>query len=1048
MDSSSEMDISLSKEEEEIDEGLYSRQLYVMGHEAQKRMARSHVLIVGMNGLGVEVAKNVVLAGVKSVTLLDDTAVSLSDLSAQFYLTDADVGQPRAKVTAPKIAELNPYVQVSVISGPLQFETIVNYSVVVLIDIPLAQQLEVSSFCHDCGVAVVVSDTRGVFANVFCDFGSDFVVSDINGEPAASSMIATITAVETSDESTSPRALVTTLEDSPHGLESGDIVVLSHVQGSGVDGINGLELEVVVKDRFSFEVSLAGVNWPLAVGAQYMRGGYVNQIKQPSLVHFSSMAATIDSPGYISSLLTKEGDRAAALHIAFRALHSFSQAHNGQLPIPGDTAHAEEVYALSVELNERIKLVEDLSQFKRVICQLALCARGQISPMCALVGGIVAQEVIKACSGKFMPIRQWFYYDAAEALPDEPLPMEEVAPIGCRYDSQIAVFGRSMQASLASLNMFLVGAGAIGCEMLKNWAMMGISAEGPGRRGVTHVTDMDSIEKSNLSRQFLFRNSDINRPKSLTAAAAAGAMNPHFNTKVYESKVAPETEALFNDDFYESLDIVCTALDNVQARLYVDRRCMFYHLPMLESGTLGTKGSTQVVVPHVTENYGASRDPVDEKSIPMCTVKFYPNLIEHTLQWARELFEEYFKQTPEDCNHYLSSSTPEEFQANYLANQQNVKLETLNRMYRALVSERPSTIEDCVAWARLLFEDLFSNRIKQLLHNFPIDKLTASGAPFWSGSKKPPTPLAFSAGDPLHMSFITATANLRAVVFGIETEYREEVFLAALDKVDVPEFSPSDGVKIPTTDEESKTVNSNLSGGLDDIDSQCGAVLSKLPPTDRGVQLKAIDFDKDVDAHMLVVAAMGNLRARNYCIPEADLHAARGIAGKIIPAIATTTALVTGIICMEIFKILQKKPIEALLNTSSNLAIPCFYCNEPQPPEIRTTVIAGKEMKWSQWDRVDIQDPNMTLSGLIEMLDREYGVTLSMLSSGMSILYSDFMNKKKMQERMNMRISEIVESVTKKSLDPGQKYIILEMITNDNETDDEVELPYLRFRLG
>jgi ubiquitin-activating enzyme E1 len=140
------------------------------------------------------------------------------------------------------------------------------------------------------------------------------------------------------------------------------------------------------------------------------------------------------------------------------------------------------------------------------------------------MGGIVAQEVIKACSGKFMPIKQWspprlsplslntltslrFYYDCAEALPDEPLSMEEVAPLGCRYDSQIAVFGRSLQSQLARLNMFLVGAGAIGCEMLKNWAMMGIScSSGDGVGGVIHVTDMDAIEKSNLSRQFLFRS--------------------------------------------------------------------------------------------------------------------------------------------------------------------------------------------------------------------------------------------------------------------------------------------------------------------------------------------------------------------------------------------------------------------------------------------------------------------------------------------------------------------------------------------------------------
>jgi ThiF family len=60
------------------------------------------------------------------------------------------------------------------------------------------------------------------------------------------------------------------------------------------------------------------------------------------------------------------------------------------------------------------------------------------------------------------------------------------------------VFGASLQAALAKEHMFLVGAGAIGCEMLKNWAMMGLGLTAAG--GVVHVTDMDHIEKSNLSR--------------------------------------------------------------------------------------------------------------------------------------------------------------------------------------------------------------------------------------------------------------------------------------------------------------------------------------------------------------------------------------------------------------------------------------------------------------------------------------------------------------------------------------------------------------------
>jgi len=98
----------------EIDESLYSRQLYVLGHEAMKRMSASNVLIVGLKGLGVEIAKNIALAGVKSLTLYDPAPAIISDLSSQFFLHPDDVGKPRAAVTAPRVAELNAYTPVSV----------------------------------------------------------------------------------------------------------------------------------------------------------------------------------------------------------------------------------------------------------------------------------------------------------------------------------------------------------------------------------------------------------------------------------------------------------------------------------------------------------------------------------------------------------------------------------------------------------------------------------------------------------------------------------------------------------------------------------------------------------------------------------------------------------------------------------------------------------------------------------------------------------------------------------------------------------------------
>merc|ERR1740122_199355 len=90
-----------------------------------------------------------------------------------------------------------------------------------------------------------------------------------------------------------------------------------------------------------------------------------------------------------------------------------------------------------------------------------------------------------------------------------------------------------------------------------------------------------------------------------------------------ELRVGAESENIFNDDFFEALDGVANALDNIEARTYMDRRCVYYNKPLLESGTLGTKGNTQVVIPKVTESYSSSQDP-PEKSIPICTLKTSP----------------------------------------------------------------------------------------------------------------------------------------------------------------------------------------------------------------------------------------------------------------------------------------------------------------------------------------------------------------------------------------------------------------------------------------
>lgn len=143
----------------------------------------------------------------------------------------------------------------------------------------------------------------------------------------------------------------------------------------------------------------------------------------------------------------------------------------------------------------------------------------------------------------------------------------------------------------------MVGAGALGCEYIKAFALMGL---GCSEEGKVAVTDNDNIEVSNLNRQFLFRKNNVGDSKSKVACQIAHDMNNNLNVQDYQTRVGTDTETVFNDKFWESLDFVVNAVDNIKARLYVDARCVWYAKPLLESGTLGTKANSQMVIPYKT----------------------------------------------------------------------------------------------------------------------------------------------------------------------------------------------------------------------------------------------------------------------------------------------------------------------------------------------------------------------------------------------------------------------------------------------------------------
>ena len=120
--------------------------------------------------------------------------------------------------------------------------------------------------------------------------------------------------------------------------------------------------------------------------------------------------------------------------------------------------------------------------------------------------------------------------------------------------------------------------------------------------------------------------------------------------------------------------------------------------------------------------------------------------------------------------------------------------------------------------------------------------------------------------------------------------------------------------------------------------------------------------------------------------------------------------------------------------------------SEPIPPAKTKALFKGKEWNWTAWDSLDISLGDVTLGEFMDYFEDEYNLEVSMLSYGVSILYSFFANKKKVEERKVMKMTEVITSITKKEFPPNQLFITLEVIANDKDTDEEVELPYIKFR--
>ncbi|XP_022732085.1 ubiquitin-activating enzyme E1 1-like isoform X1 [Durio zibethinus] len=1004
----------------EIDEDLHSRQLAVYGRETMRRLFASNILISGMQGLGVEIAKNLILAGVKSVTLHDEGVVELWDFSSNFVFSESDIGKNRALASVQKLQELNNAVIISTLTTKLTKEQLSDFQAVVFTDISFEKAIEFNDYCHNHQppISFIKAEVRGLFGSIFCDFGPEFTVVDVDGEDPHTGIIASI--------SNDNPALVSCVDDERLEFQDGDLVVFSEVHG--MIELNDGKLRKIKNARpYSFTLEEDTTNF-----GTYIKGGIVTQVKQPKVLNFKPLREALKDPGDFLLSDFSKFDRPPLLHLAFQALDNFV-SDMGRFPVAGSEEDAHKLISIAGNINESLGdgRVEDINP--KLLQHFAFGSRAVLNPMAAMFGGIVGQEVVKACSGKFHPLFQFFYFDSVESLPTEPLDPSDFRPLNSRYDAQISVFGSKLQKKLEDAKVFMVGSGALGCEFLKNIALMGVSCGGKGK---LTITDDDVIEKSNLSRQFLFRDWNIGQAKSTVAASAAASINPCLNIEALQNRVGPETENVFDDTFWENLTLVVNALDNVNARLYVDQRCLYFQKPLLESGTLGAKCNTQMVIPHLTENYGASRDP-PEKQAPMCTVHSFPHNIDHCLTWARSEFEGLLEKTPAEVNAYLSS--PVEYKAAQRNAGDAQARDNLERVLECLEKEKCETFQDCITWARLRFEDYFVNRVKQLIYTFPEDAATSTGALFWSAPKRFPHPLQFSAADPSHVQFIMAASILRAETFGIpipDWVKHPKMLAEAVEKVIVSDFQPKKDAKI-VTDENATTLST---ASVDDA-----AVINELifklelctENLQKGFKMKPIQFEKDDDTnyHMDMIAGLANMRARNYSIPEVDKLKAKFIAGRIIPAIATSTAMATGLVCLELYKALDGgHKLEDYRNTFANLALPLFSMAEPVPPK----VIKHSDMSWTVWDRWILRD-NRTLRELIQWL-KDKGLNAYSISYGSCLLYNSMFPRHR--ERMDKKVVDLAREVAKAELPPNRKHLDVVVACEDDE-DNDIDIPQI-----
>ncbi|XP_068320232.1 SUMO-activating enzyme subunit 2-like [Pyrus communis] len=396
---------------------------------------------------------------------------------------------------------------------------------------------------------------------------------------------------------------------------------------------------------------------------------------------------------------------------------------------------------------------------------------------------------------------------------------------------------RKHLAAVMGAKVLMVGAGGIGCELLKTLALSGFQD--------IHIIDMDTIEVSNLNRQFLFRQSHVGQSKAKVAREAVLKFRPEISITSYHANVK---DSDFNVDFFKQFNVVLNGLDNLDARRHVNRLCLGADVPLIESGTTGFLGQVTVHVKGRTECYECQPKPAP-KTYPVCTITSTPSKFVHCIVWAKELlFAKLFgdKNQTNDLNVRSSDGASSSEQAEDVFEHSND--------------------EDIEQYGRRIYDHVFGYNIEQALSNEET----------WKNRDRP---------KPMYIR------DFMLNELGQQNGSMEKNG-AANDVYSVSAMA-SLGMKNP---QDIWSLMENSRVFLEAL---------KLFFMKRQKEIGNLTFDKDDQLAVEFVTAAANIRAASFGIPLHSLFEAKGIAGNIVHAVATTNAIIAGLIVIEAIKVLQ-----------------------------------------------------------------------------------------------------------------------------------------------